>query len=150
MPPTAYRWVDEMDEIAKTSHTEGGFERHVFNRMSEVSRVVAHETDQGNEKTEDRRVGKTPGDVTKLMRQGLGEEQGESRIDRLKPPAIERSMHQPMSEILIVNITQSSNDSWARLSLARSISVSVPRSSSWIMFLRGSRIHIDQPRIVAV
>ena len=150
MPPTAYRWVDEMDEIAKTSHTEGGFERHVFNRMSEVSRVVAHETDQGNEKTEDRRVGKTPEDVTKLMRQGLGEEQGESRVDRLKHPAKERSIHQPMSEILIVNITQSSNDCWARLSLARSISVSVPRSSSWIMCLRGSRIHIDQPRIVAV
>ena len=72
MPPKAYRWVDEMEEIpTKTSHTEGGFKRHVFNRMSEVSRVVAHETDLGNEKTEDRRVGKTPEDVTKLMRQEL-------------------------------------------------------------------------------
>lgn len=26
MPPKAYRWVDEMKEIAETFHTEGGFE----------------------------------------------------------------------------------------------------------------------------
>lgn len=25
MPPKAYRWVDEMKEIAETFHTEGGF-----------------------------------------------------------------------------------------------------------------------------
>ena len=30
MPPKAYRWVDEMKEIAETFHTEGGFEVRVF------------------------------------------------------------------------------------------------------------------------
>ncbi len=71
MPPKAYRWVDEMKEIAQTFHTDGGFERDMFDGVSEVYRVVAHETDLGNEKTEDRRMGMTPEDVAKLMGQGL-------------------------------------------------------------------------------
>lgn len=71
MPPKAYRWVDEMKEIAETFHTEGGFERSMFDGVSEVYRFVADETDLGKEKTEDRRVGKTPEDVARLMGQGL-------------------------------------------------------------------------------
>ena len=67
----SFRWVDEMKEIAETFHTEGGFERDMFNGVSEVYRFVAHETDLGNEKTEDRKVGKTPEDIAKLMTQGL-------------------------------------------------------------------------------
>ena len=39
--------------------------------MSEVYRFVADETVLGKEKTEDRRVGKTPEDVSRLMGQGL-------------------------------------------------------------------------------
>ena len=65
------RWVDEMKEIAETFHTEGGFERDMFDGVSEVYRFVADETGLGKEKTEDRRVGKTPEDVARLMGQGL-------------------------------------------------------------------------------
>ncbi|KAL9075962.1 MAG: hypothetical protein Q9161_001356 [Pseudevernia consocians] len=64
-------WVDEMKEIAETFHTEGGFERDMFDGVSEVYRFVADETGLGKEKTEDRRVGKTPEDVARLMGQGL-------------------------------------------------------------------------------
>ena len=52
--------------------------------MSELYRLVAHGTDLGNGKTEDRRVGKTPEDVTKLMRQGLERNKENSSVDRLK------------------------------------------------------------------
>ena len=71
MPPKAYRWVDEMKEIAETFHTEGGFERDMFDGVSEVYRFVADETELGKEKTEDRKVGKTAVDVARLMGQGL-------------------------------------------------------------------------------
>ena len=71
MPPKAYRWVDEMKEIAETFHTEGAFEKDLFEGVSEVYRFVADETDLGKEKTEDRRAGKTPEDVAKLTRLGL-------------------------------------------------------------------------------
>lgn len=71
MPPKAYRWVSEMKEIAETFHTEGGFEKHVFQGMSEIYRFVADETELGMEKTEDRKVGKTPEDVARLMGQGF-------------------------------------------------------------------------------
>ena len=71
MPPKAYRWVDEMKEIAETFYTEGGFERDMFDGVSEVYRFVADETELGMEKTVDRKVGKTPEDVTTLMGQAL-------------------------------------------------------------------------------
>ena len=71
MPPKAYRWVDEMKEIAQTFHTEAGFERDTFEGVSEVFRLVAQETELGDEKTETRRSGRTPEDVAELMRQGL-------------------------------------------------------------------------------
>lgn len=71
MPPKVYRWVEEMKEIAETFNIEGGFERAMFDGVSEVYRFVAHETDLGNEKTEHRMLGKTAEDVTKLMRQAL-------------------------------------------------------------------------------
>ena len=60
-----------MKEIAETFHTEAGFERETFEGVSEVFRFVAQETELGNEKTGNRRLGKTPEDVAKLMRQGL-------------------------------------------------------------------------------
>ena len=71
MPPKAYRWVDEMKEIAGTFHDEAGFWRDMFDGVSEVYRFVADETDLGKEKTEGRKVGKTPEDVASLVRQGL-------------------------------------------------------------------------------
>ena len=71
MPPKAYRWIDEMKEIAETFHTEAGFEDNMFKGASEIYRFVADETDLGKEKTENRTVGTTPEDVARLMGQGL-------------------------------------------------------------------------------
>ena len=69
MPPKAYRWVDEMKEIAATFQAVGGFERDMFDGVSEVYRFVAEETDLGNEKTGGKRL--DPEDVARLMMQGL-------------------------------------------------------------------------------
>ena len=71
MPPKAYRWVDEMKEIADTFHDEGGFEKDMFSGVSEVYRFVADETELGMEKTEDRKVGKTAEDVARLVGEGM-------------------------------------------------------------------------------
>lgn len=43
----------------------------MFDGVSEVYRFVADETSLGKEKTEDRRVGKKPEDVARLMGQEL-------------------------------------------------------------------------------
>jgi hypothetical protein len=67
MPPKAYRWVDEMKEIAETFHDEGGFEKELCGGLSEVYRVVTEEMDLGKEKTEERKLGKTPKDVARVM-----------------------------------------------------------------------------------
>ena len=67
MPPKAYRWVDEMKEIAETVSAEGGFEKDIFSGVSEVYRFVADETELGKEKTESRKVGKTPEDVARIL-----------------------------------------------------------------------------------
>lgn len=71
MPPKAYRWVDEMKEIAKTFHDEGGFEKELFEGVSEVYRVVAEDTELGKEKTEERKLGKTVEDVARVMDEGM-------------------------------------------------------------------------------
>ena len=71
MPPKAYRWVREMEEIADTMCEEGGFERDLFKGASEVFRFIAEETELGKEKTGDRKLGKTPGDVAKLAGEGM-------------------------------------------------------------------------------
>ena len=71
MPPKAYRWVDEMKEIANTFHDNGGFERDMFNGVSEVYRLVADDTELGQEKTESRKVGKTLEEVAKLVAEGI-------------------------------------------------------------------------------
>ena len=71
MPPKAYRWVDEMKEIAATFHHDGGFEKDMFEGVSEVYRLIADDTELGQEKTESRTVGMTPEDVAKLVTDGL-------------------------------------------------------------------------------
>ena len=43
----------------------------MFDGVSEVYRFVADETSLGKEKTEERKVGKTPKDVARLMGQEL-------------------------------------------------------------------------------
>ena len=71
MPPKAYRWVREMEEIADTFHEEGGFERDLFQGASEVYRFIAEDTDLGTEKTEARRRGKDAEDVAALIGEGM-------------------------------------------------------------------------------
>jgi len=62
MPPKAYMWVNEMKEIAETFHDDGGFEKGMFEDVSEIYQIVAWETGLGREETEERILGKTPED----------------------------------------------------------------------------------------
>ncbi|KAL6715573.1 hypothetical protein ACLMJK_006534 [Lecanora helva] len=71
MPPKAYRWVDEMKEIATTFRDQGGFEQDMFTAVSEVYRFVAEETELGKERTESRKVGQTPEDVARRVAEGI-------------------------------------------------------------------------------
>lgn len=74
MPPKAYRWVREMEEIAKTHAEEGGFEggdgNGVFEGIAKVYTKVADETVLGEEKTEKRKRGLTIEDVAAAMVEG--------------------------------------------------------------------------------
>jgi Domain of unknown function (DUF1932) len=74
MPPKAYRWVKEMEEIAMCHSDEGGFEgdgKGIFDGVAEVYRSVADETVLGEEKTERRKRGLTVEDVAECMGEGL-------------------------------------------------------------------------------
>lgn len=66
MPPKAYMWVNEMKEIAETSHDDGGFEKGMFEDVSEIYQIVAWETGLGREETEERILGKTPEDNARV------------------------------------------------------------------------------------
>jgi hypothetical protein len=73
MPPKAYRWVQEMDEIAATFEEDGGFEAEesIFRAIGREYELIAHETELGKEQTDDRRRGKTAEDVAALISDGL-------------------------------------------------------------------------------
>lgn len=73
MPPKAYRWVREMEEIEATLAEDGGFEgeESIFGGIARTYDLVAHGTDLGNEKTERRSRGKTAEDVAVLMSEGI-------------------------------------------------------------------------------
>jgi hypothetical protein len=73
MPPKAYRWVDEMREIASTFETDGGFEdaESPFRSIAEIYSLVAAGTDLGKERTENRVRGKSADDVASLMSEGI-------------------------------------------------------------------------------
>jgi 3-hydroxyisobutyrate dehydrogenase-like beta-hydroxyacid dehydrogenase len=74
MPPKAYRWVKEMEEIAMCHSDEGGFEgegKGIFDAVAEVYRSVADETVLGEEKTERRKRGLTVEDVAGCVGEGL-------------------------------------------------------------------------------
>jgi hypothetical protein len=74
MPPKAYRWVKEMEEIAQCHGDEGGFQgdgRGIFDGVAEVYRSVAEETVLGEEKTERRKRGLTVEDVAECIGEGL-------------------------------------------------------------------------------
>ncbi|EME88308.1 uncharacterized protein MYCFIDRAFT_27364 [Pseudocercospora fijiensis CIRAD86] len=72
MPPKAYRWVNEMEEIAATFEADGGFQmdESPFRAIANIYKLVADETDLGLEKTEDRHRGKSSEDVAKLILEG--------------------------------------------------------------------------------
>ncbi|KAI5210613.1 6-phosphogluconate dehydrogenase C-terminal domain-like protein [Aureobasidium subglaciale] len=73
MPPKAYRWVREMEEIGATLAEDGGFEDEeaIFSGIARTYDLVAYGTDLGKEKTEVRSRGKTAEDVAILMSEGI-------------------------------------------------------------------------------
>ncbi|OTA01782.1 MmsB, 3-hydroxyisobutyrate dehydrogenase [Trichoderma parareesei] len=71
MPPKAYRWVREMEEIAKTFSEEGGWEGTVFEGIAGVYRAVAEDGVLGREKIGKRTRGTSLDDVAALMAEGL-------------------------------------------------------------------------------
>jgi 3-hydroxyisobutyrate dehydrogenase-like beta-hydroxyacid dehydrogenase len=69
MPPKAYRWVPEMQEIAKT-FGELGMTRRIFEGASDMYEMVAH-TPLGRESPEEaRKVGRSGLDVTRKLADG--------------------------------------------------------------------------------
>ncbi|KAI7286884.1 6-phosphogluconate dehydrogenase C-terminal domain-like protein [Hortaea werneckii] len=72
MPPKAYRWEREMDEIAKTFEADGGFaeDESMFRPIAKVYRLVAEGTELGSEKVESRVRGKSVEDVALLVAEG--------------------------------------------------------------------------------
>lgn len=71
MPPKAYRWVSEMEEISKTHAEEGGFEEGLFKGAAGVFKAVAEDTVLGQEKVGQRKRGRTAEDVAAAMAEGL-------------------------------------------------------------------------------
>lgn len=71
MPPKAYRWVHEMEEIARTHAEEGGFEESLFQGAAGVFKAVAEDTVLGQEKIGQRKRGRTSEDVAVAMAEGL-------------------------------------------------------------------------------
>jgi hypothetical protein len=73
VPPKAYRWVREMEEIAQTHADEGGFNGDIgiYGEIAKVYKSVAEETVLGEEKTERRKRGLTVEDVAEAMGEGL-------------------------------------------------------------------------------
>ncbi|KAL1870470.1 hypothetical protein Daus18300_005157 [Diaporthe australafricana] len=71
MPPKAYRWVREMEEIAKTHAEEGGFEDYLFKGAAGVFKAVAQDTVLGEEKVGQRKRGRTAEDVAAAMAEGM-------------------------------------------------------------------------------
>ncbi len=71
MPPKAYRWVAEMQEIANTFHEVSGFGKEMFEGARDIYELVADDTELGKEKTEERNRGKTSDDVALLVAEGL-------------------------------------------------------------------------------
>lgn len=72
MPPKAYRWVREMEEIGDTHAVDGGFEPpSLFQGAAAVFRAVAQDTVLGQEKVGQRKRGLTVQDVAEAMSEGM-------------------------------------------------------------------------------
>ncbi|KAK3722908.1 hypothetical protein LTR37_002053 [Vermiconidia calcicola] len=72
MCPKAYRWVNEMNQIAETFE-DAGFEskESPFRAIAEIYDFVANGTELGNEVVGDRKRGKTADDVAKVVSEGV-------------------------------------------------------------------------------
>lgn len=71
MPPKAYRWVREMEEIAKTMSEDGGWDDTLFKGVAGVYKAVADDPVLGKEKTGKRVRGTSLDDVAELLADGL-------------------------------------------------------------------------------
>ncbi|GJC79964.1 hypothetical protein ColLi_02802 [Colletotrichum liriopes] len=71
MPPKAYRWVREMEEISKTHAEEGGFGPELFVGAAGVYRAVAEDSPLGAEKIGKRKRGTTVEDVAAALTEGF-------------------------------------------------------------------------------
>lgn len=69
VPPKAYRWVQEMLEIADTFEEDGGFaaDESIFRPISRQYDFMTHKTVLGQEQTENRKHGKTVEDVAAVL-----------------------------------------------------------------------------------
>lgn len=66
MPPKAYRWINEMEQIAETHETVFHDEESIFRSIARVYELV-RDSELGKERTEDRARGKTAQDVAVLV-----------------------------------------------------------------------------------
>ena len=73
VPPKAYRWVREMEEIAETYADEGGFNGDIgiYGEIAKVYKTVADDTVLGEEKSDRRKRGLTIEDIAAAMGEGL-------------------------------------------------------------------------------
>lgn len=71
MPPKAYRWVREMEEIAKTMSEDGGWDPNLFMGVAGVYQAVADDPVLGKEKIGKRSRGTNLDDVAELLADGL-------------------------------------------------------------------------------
>lgn len=72
MPPKAYRWIDEMREIAATFEVDGGFNQNEspFRAIAEIYELVANATELGKEVSGGRKREQSAEDVVGLMLEG--------------------------------------------------------------------------------
>jgi hypothetical protein len=71
MVPKAYRWVREMEEIAKTMEEDGGWSKGLFDGAAGIYSEVASDMTLREEKAGKRKRGTTIEDVASIMSEGL-------------------------------------------------------------------------------
>ncbi|KAM5351629.1 hypothetical protein ACJ41O_004352 [Fusarium nematophilum] len=78
MPPKAYRWVREMEEIAHTMREEGGWGSELFEGAAGVYKDIAEDEVLGSEKVGKRKRGTTLEDVAAVAAEGLKKKRKDS------------------------------------------------------------------------
>jgi Domain of unknown function (DUF1932) len=84
MPPKAYRWVGEMEEISKTFRDEG-FDPRIFIGAAETFKWISEETEPGKEIIEHRDKGQDIEHVCYWIVQGLGRDEVKGNSVKMKP-----------------------------------------------------------------